>query len=179
VEIAVVADTHGFFDPQFRKALSSVDEVWHAGDFGTIEVADQFSALKPLRGVHGNIDDSQVRARFPEELAFEIENLRVFMTHIAGQPGKYQRHVAAKLRQDQPDVLICGHSHALAVMRDQRFGGMLFLNPGAAGHHGFHLQRTFLKCRIANGAVDQIRVVELGARGRRTKHNEGFAGDSE
>jgi predicted phosphodiesterase len=89
------------------------------------------------------------------------------MTHITGRPGQYDSRIRAELRRNPPDLLIGGHSHILHVERDDRHGGMQFMNPGAAGHQGFHLQRTLLKFTLADGAVERIRLVELGPRGRR------------
>lgn len=169
MEIGIIADTHSFFDPNLPEIFEKVDEIWHAGDFGNLDVANQLAQIKPTKGVYGNIDTEDIREAYPEDLWFEIEGVTVWMTHIAGRPGRYNPRVRQQLTKKRPDVLICGHSHLLMVQRDQKFGNMLYLNPGAAGHHGFHQKRTLLKCRIANGKIDNLRVIELGARGRKMK----------
>ena len=170
IEIGLISDTHGFLDPQVAKAFADVDEIWHAGDFGSIEIAQQVAEIKPLRGVYGNIDDPVIREGFDENLRFQCEGVGVWMTHIAGRPGRYPAKIRRKLQSDPIDVLVCGHSHICHVERDKQMGGMLYLNPGAAGHSGFHVTRTLLKCRFFKGKVENLRVVELGSRGRKPNH---------
>lgn len=167
MEIGIIADTHSFFDPNLPEIFAGVDEIWHAGDFGNGQIDQQLATIKPLKAVYGNIDTGDIRETYPEDLWFEIEGVTVWMTHIAGRPGRYDRRVKQLLMKKRPDVLVCGHSHMLLVQRDEKFDNMLYLNPGAAGHHGFHNKRTLLKCRIADGKVDNLRVIELGARGRK------------
>ena len=162
-----MADTHGFFDPQVAQHFAECDEIWHAGDFGTLRVAEQLSALKPLRGVFGNIDDQAIRDIYPEDLWFECCGVRIWMTHIAGHPGRYDRRVQQQLDRKSPQLLICGHSHILRVDRDKRHNGMLCLNPGATGHHGFHLLRTIMLADFADGQITALNIVELGPRGIR------------
>ena len=111
--------------------------------------------------------NAQIQDEYPEDLRFELEGLDIWITHIAGRPGRYDQRVRTLLKNNPPNVLICGHSHILHVETDARFGQLQYLNPGAAGHHGFHQIRTLLKFRIQNGVLDKIRVIELGTRGRR------------
>ena len=168
VEIGILSDTHGFFDPRLPKILESVDEIWHAGDFGGGQVADKLERIKPMRGVFGNIDTDDIRLRFPEDLKFEVEGMRVWMTHIAGRPKRYDPRVKRMLQAGEiPDLLICGHSHILRIEKDKRFENMQYINPGAAGHHGFHRVLTLLKCTLDEGDVKNVRVIELGQRGRK------------
>ena len=167
MEIGLISDTHGFVDPRVFKSFADVDEVWHAGDFGTMDVADQLAEFKPFKGVFGNIDDIILQETYPEDLRFDCEGLDVWITHIAGRPGRYDSRVRKILKSNPPDVLICGHSHMLHVETDSRFNDMQYLNPGAAGHQGFHQVRTLLKFQISDGKLDRIRVVELGTRGRK------------
>src|SRR5687768_5621717 len=116
--IALLSDTHGYLDDSVFKYVENCDEIWHGGDFGTMEVADKLSAVKPMKGVYGNIDNTVLRAKFPENLLMKTEGMKILMTHIAGPPGKYSPRVRTLLLQEKPDVLICGHSHILKVMRD-------------------------------------------------------------
>ncbi len=162
--IGLISDTHGFLDPAVFEYFSECDQIWHAGDFGPVEVSEQLSEFKPLRGVYGNIDDGAIRALHPEHDRFECEGVDVWMTHIGGYPGKYDRRVASKIRQQPPDLFICGHSHILRVMRDKRLGNMLHFNPGAAGRHGFHAMRTLLRFEVADGKVGRLQAIELGPR---------------
>ena len=168
LEIGIISDTHGFFDQRLEEIFESVDEIWHAGDFGDGEVADRLAAIKPLRGVYGNIDTGDLQERFPEDLFFQIEGVDVWMTHIAGRPGRYDPRVKERLRNNPPTMLVCGHSHMLRIERDEKSAGMMYVNPGAAGHHGFHNKLTLLKCTVDAGEVRNFRVIELGNRGRKT-----------
>ncbi len=170
MEIGLISDTHGYLDPRIAKLFSNCDEIWHAGDFGSLEIAQQLSTIKPLRGVFGNIDDQSVRAEFPEDLRFECEGVDIWITHIAGRPGRYDRRVARQLQANAPQVLICGHSHILRVERDPKFAHMHYINPGAAGNQGSHQMRTVLKCRVQDGVLDRLRLIELGPRG--SKHRQ-------
>lgn len=165
LRIGLLSDTHGFLDPAVFEYFADCDEVWHAGDFGPVGILDQLNQFKPLRGVWGNIDGAEVRASVPRELDWECAGLKVFMTHITGYPGAWDRRVRPQLADIKPDIVIGGHSHILKVMRDQALG-LVHLNPGAAGHHGWHTVRTILRFQIDAGKLGNMQAIELGARGR-------------
>jgi len=169
MEIGLISDTHSYLDPRVFKLFENCDEVWHAGDFGQNVAEPLAKAFPVFRGVYGNIDDDEIKNIYPEDQRFKLEGVDVWMTHIAGRPGRYDRRVGQQLGNGAPDLLICGHSHILHVEKDARFNNMQYINPGAAGHHGFHLERTLLKFTIADGLVSRIRLIELGPRGRRQK----------
>ena len=163
-KICILSDTHGHYDPQIEGYLEDCREIWHAGDFGGLEVADQLRALRPLRGVYGNIDGSDVRREFPEVLRFVYEGVKVLMIHIGGKPGKYPAQVRKLLLEDPPDLFICGHSHILRAMPDEKFK-TFHLNPGACGNQGIHLVKTIVRLRINEGKMTRLEVIELGSRG--------------
>src|SRR5688500_18660106 len=165
MKIGLLADTHGFLDPKIFEHFRNCDEVWHAGDFGDSKVADELESFKPLRAVYGNIDDKAMQVRFPEDLFFTCEGFSVWITHIGGAPPGYNRRIKKLLASRAPDIFICGHSHILRVARDPSFGGMLYLNPGAAGNQGFHHMKTLLRIEINNKDVKKMEVIELGKRG--------------
>jgi putative phosphoesterase len=156
MRIGLMADTHGFLDPAIYDYFAECDEVWHAGDFGPIAVVEELESFKPLRGVWGNIDGEKVRAALPKDSQWECEGLRVYMTHIEDR-----RAATADYR---PGVFICGHSHILKVARAP--DSCLHLNPGAAGHHGWHKVRTILRFTVSDGRLSQLEAIELGPRGR-------------
>lgn len=168
--IGLLADTHGYLDPTLWDYFDDRDEIWHAGDFGC-GVAELLRQRKPLRGVYGNIDDGVVRADYPEHLRFRCEQVDVWMTHIGGQPGRYAKGIRSQLINNPPTLFICGHSHLLQVGRDSAVGKVLFLNPGAAGHQGFHAMRTALRFEIEGCEIRHMQVIELGPRGRQ-QHKE-------
>ena len=163
MKIGLLSDTHSYLDPKVFEYFADCDEVWHGGDVGDASLLDELEAFKPLRGVYGNIDDSAVRRRLPLNLNFEVEGLRVFITHIGGYPGRYTPRVRKLLDEHKPGLYICGHSHILKVMMDKK-RHCLHMNPGACGKHGFHRMRTLLRFDVADGRVDNLEVIELGLR---------------
>lgn len=166
LRVGLISDTHGWLDPAVFKYFEEVDEIWHAGDFGTLKLSDQLAAFKPLRGVYGNIDGHELRAVHPKELFLEIEGVQIYMRHIAGYPGNYNSQTRAVVSSKKFDMLICGHSHITKVMRDKENHNMLSVNPGAAGQHGFHKIRTIMRFTLDNAAITNMEVIELGRRGK-------------
>jgi putative phosphoesterase len=160
MKITLLSDSHSYMDEQVLKLCAGSDEIWHAGDIGSPRVCDQLAKVAKVRAVFGNIDDPSLRREWPEELAFEIENYKVWMTHIGGYPGRYHRGIKEKLREFKPDLYICGHSHILKVMPDKDLG-LLHMNPGAIGKQGLHQIRTLLRFKIENGKLSDLEVVEL------------------
>jgi uncharacterized protein len=162
--IGLLSDTHHYLDPQVAEYFGGCDEIWHAGDFGTIGIAQELEKIAPLRGVYGNIDGTDVRQVFPLTIRFQIEGLDVLMTHIGGNPGRYALPIRQEVELNTPDVFICGHSHILKIVRDKPNKNMLFLNPGAAGKQGFQLYRTIVRFDIESGKLQNMEVVTLGER---------------
>lgn len=156
--IGVISDTHGTFDDKLRNFLKDVDEIWHAGDFGSLALADEIVAFKPLRGVYGNIDGGVSRRVYGEFNCFECENKRVLITHIGGYPRHYSPQAVAQIQRLKPDIFVAGHSHILKVMFDPIYN-LLHINPGAAGQSGFHKVRTAVRFVIDG---DDIRDMEVG-----------------
>jgi hypothetical protein len=159
--IALLSDTHGFLDPGLFKYLDSCDEIWHAGDIGTIDVCEKLRAIKPLRAVYGNIDGQDIRKEYPKNLHFVSEGVSVFMTHIGGYPGRYDPEALALIKETKPQLFICGHSHILRVMYD-KVHNLLHINPGAAGIQGFHQVKTLVRFSLVQGDIQDMEVVELG-----------------
>ena len=143
VHVGLISDTHGFLDEAIFTHFEKCDEVWHAGDFGP-EVLDRLKKFKPVRGVFGNIDGAEIRSELQLDLEWECEGLRVYMTHIGGYPGCYDRRAKRKLATRKPDLFICGHSHIARVMRDSELK-LLHMNPGACGRIGWHVKRTAIR----------------------------------
>ena len=159
--IGLISDTHGVFDAQFKEFFEPVDQIWHAGDFGGgMDLAAEIDRFKPLVGVAGNCDNHDLRFIHPLHRFFECEGMKILMTHIGGYPGRYDARALKLIDQYHPDILVCGHSHILKVMRDQK-RNMLVINPGAAGIQGFHLVRTALRFHIDNGNIHDMEIFEL------------------
>ena len=163
-KIGLLSDTHGFLDQKVFKYFENVDEVWHAGDIGDLAVVDQLKAFKPLRAVFGNIDGKEIRQIFPEDLHFELEGKKIFITHIGGYPGRYNARAKKIIEETHPDLFICGHSHILKIIPDKTFN-LLHINPGACGNYGWHKIKTLVRFELAAGKIQNLEVIEIGTRG--------------
>ena len=162
--IALLSDTHNYLDPKLFKYLETCDQIWHAGDIGTISITDELSKIKPLIAVYGNIDGQDVRKVHPLNQRFMCEGVDVFMTHIGGYPDRYSIEALAEIKKNPPKLFISGHSHILKVIFDKKFQ-LLHINPGAAGIHGFHNIKTMVRFTIDSDKIKDLEVIELGKRG--------------
>ncbi len=162
--IGLLSDTHHFLDESVFRHFEGCDEIWHAGDFGTSAIADKLKAFRPLRGVYGNIDGQDIRSVYPETLRWVCEGVKVMMTHIGGYPPKYNPAVKKELEADPPGLFICGHSHILKIIYDDRLQ-CLHMNPGAAGQQGWHKVRTLIRFSVDGANMKDCEVIELGKRG--------------
>lgn len=162
--IGLISDTHGYLDDAVFKHFEPCDEVWHAGDFGSYEVAEGLKKFKPLRGVYGNIDGQPIRSEFPEVLKFSSEGVKVLMIHIGGYPARYSPLARIEITAYRPALFISGHSHILKIMYDKKYE-CLHINPGAAGNQGWHRVRTVVRFVIDGSNIKDCDVIELGKRG--------------
>ncbi len=159
-KIGLISDTHHFLDDTVFEHFRNCDEIWHGGDFGTIEIAEKLSAFRPLKGVYGNIDGPDIRLVYPEQIVFKCEEVRVMMRHIGGYPPKYNPETMKQLLMHQPQLFISGHSHILKVMYDEKLN-CLHMNPGAAGKQGWHKVRTLIRFVIDGKEMKDCEVIEL------------------
>jgi putative phosphoesterase len=164
--IGLLSDTHGFLDPKLFKFFDSCDELWHAGDIGNIEIADQLAKFKPLKAVYGNIDGTEIRLTYPQHQRFLCEDVDVWMTHIGGYPGKYDRLVREQIYANPPKLFISGHSHILKVIYDKKLS-LLHINPGAAGNSGYHQVKTAIRFTISGSDIKDLEILELPREGNR------------
>ena len=162
-KIGVISDTHGTFDEPLREFLRDVDEVWHAGDIGSIELADTIAAFKPLRAVFGNIDGGIMRRAYNEFAYFRIEDTDVLMTHIGGYPRRYDPRAVAKIQAARPKIFVAGHSHILKIIYDPIYN-LLHINPGAAGQYGSHKVRTAVRFEIDGEEICNMEIWEYPRR---------------
>ena len=162
--IGLLSDTHGLLDDRIFEHFAECDEVWHAGDWGSLEVVNKLQAFKPLRGVWGNIDGYEIRQQFPQHNRFRCEEVKVWLTHIGGYPGKYDPSVRPGIFQQPPKLFVCGHSHILKVQFDKNLD-LLHINPGAAGKYGFHKVQTLIRFEIDGEKIQNLEVIELKPKG--------------
>jgi len=165
LKILLLSDTHSYIDDRILSYVKTADEVWHAGDIGSLEVTDSIEKYSKLRAVYGNIDNHDIRQAFPLHQQFNIGTLKIFITHIGGYPKRYNPKIKNELYAYKPDLFICGHSHILKVMRDEKLN-LVHMNPGAIGIHGFHQKRTMLRFEINNGKLQNLEVIDFGKRGQ-------------
>jgi len=161
--IGLISDTHGYIEPKLFEFFEHIDEIWHAGDMGGIEISERLKKFKPLRGVYGNIDDQQIRSEFPKNNRFKCEEAEIWITHIGGYPGKYDKQVKPKLEQNPPNLFIAGHSHILKIQYDEKLD-FLHINPGAIGNSGFHKVKTALRFNIDGKQFKDMEILELPRR---------------
>lgn len=159
-KILLLSDTHSYIDDRILEYVQQADEIWHAGDIGDISVTDKLAEIKPLRAVYGNIDDNKARAEFPLNNRFTLEGVDVWITHIGGYPGKYNPAIRKEITENPPKLFICGHSHILKVMPDKQLG-LIHMNPGAVGKHGFQKVRTMLRFELNKGRIENLEVIEF------------------
>jgi putative phosphoesterase len=158
--IGLISDTHNYLDKAVAAHFKTCDLIWHAGDFGSIAIADELNTIRPLSGVYGNIDGADIRSVYPEQLVFMCEEVKVMIRHIGGYPPKYNPETKKELLQHRPQLFISGHSHILKVMYDDKLS-CLHMNPGAAGKQGWHKVRTLIRFTIDGKDMKDCEVIEL------------------
>ena len=158
--IVLLSDTHHTLDERFFPHFDKADEIWHAGDIGSLSVTDTLKKFAPIRVVYGNIDDNTIQTEFKANLYFNCEKVNVMITHIGGYPGRYDKKILPLIEQANPDLFICGHSHILKVIYDKKHK-LLHMNPGAIGNFGIHTVKTILCFSIDGKKIKDLRVVEV------------------
>jgi uncharacterized protein len=164
MQIGLISDTHGYLDESVFEHFKNCDEIWHAGDIGSIEIIKKLQDFIPTRFVFGNIDSKEIQWQVPENQRFNLEGFDIWMTHIGGSPPNYNPAVKKVFKENPPDIFVCGHSHILRVVRDDKLNNMIYLNPGAAGREGFHKMRTLMRFVLNDKKITNFEVVELGKR---------------
>lgn len=162
-KILLLSDTHSYLDDRILDYAKEADEIWHAGDFGSLDLIKKLEEIKPLKGVYGNIDDPIIQKEFPEVNRFSCEGVEVLMIHIGGYPGKYTALAKKEISEKKTDLFISGHSHILKVMFDEK-NNLLHMNPGACGNQGWHQMKTMLRFAIDGKEIKDLEVIELGKR---------------
>ena len=160
MKIGLLSDTHSIIDKRILKFFENCDEIWHAGDIGTIKTLKSLEKFKKIRAVYGNIDNHQIRKEVNEFLLLKYEKLVILIIHIAGKPPKYNKITYNLIKKHKPNILICGHSHILKIHRDKE-NDILIINPGASGNIGFHKFKTAIRFNIINSNIKNLEIIEL------------------
>jgi putative phosphoesterase len=160
VRIGILSDTHSLIHPSTYEFFKDCDEIWHAGDIGNFQSAEELRKFKPLRAVYGNIDGGELRKIFPRDLVFFVEQVKVVMTHIGGYPGHYEKTAIELIRKEKPQLFVTGHSHILKVMFDKKYQ-LLFINPGAGGKYGLHNSITMVRFIVEGDQMKDLEVLDI------------------
>jgi len=160
IKIGLISDTHNYLHPKIVTFFKDVDEIWHAGDIGSVDIIENLEKFKTLRAVYGNIDGHEVRMICPKHQIFKCEELNVYMVHIGGYPGRYEKAVQKIIIDKKPDLFISGHSHILKVINDKKYK-LLHINPGAAGKNGLHKFITFVRFKISQKRIYDLEIMEI------------------
>ena len=160
MKILILSDTHGHLDDRIIYYTKKVDEIWHAGDIGPIELIELLKKTVKVNAVYGNIDGKKIRSSYNEYLSFFCEKISILLIHIAGKPIYYNKKTNELIKKHKPKILVCGHSHILKVVNDKK-NNLLYINPGAAGKFGFHKKRTMIKIEVINNELKKLEVIEL------------------
>jgi len=159
-KILLISDTHSYIDERIIHYAKNVDQVWHAGDIGDINVMDSLKEVSNVKAVHGNIDNNIIRKEYSENLRFKCEEVDVWITHIGGYPGRYSKKIKNIINDNPPDLFVCGHSHILKVINDKKLN-LLHINPGAIGKQGFHKVRTMVRFEISKKEIKNLEIIEF------------------
>lgn len=162
-KVLVISDTHSYIDDRIIKYASEANYVIHAGDIGSFEVIRKLKSVSKVLFVYGNIDGNEIRSESNKFEFFKLNDLKILLTHISGKTPKYNKETLTKIKEHNPNLLIAGHSHILKIQFD-KINKLIFLNPGAAGRHGFHLKRTMLRFDIKLNKIENLEIIELGSR---------------
>jgi putative phosphoesterase len=160
IRIGILSDTHSIIHPRTFEFFKDCDEIWHAGDIGNFQTAEELRKFKPLRAVYGNIDGTELRKMFPRDLVFMIEKIKVVITHIGGFPGRYEQTARGLIQKEGPQLFVTGHSHILKVMFDKKYD-LLFVNPGAAGKYGFHKSITMVRFVVEGDQMKDMEILDI------------------
>jgi uncharacterized protein len=160
-KIGLMSDTHGWLDPSLHEWFAGVEMILHAGDVGSETVLLELETIAPTFAVRGNVDGGLWARALPVERVVTVGRWRIVLLHIAGSPQKPALEAKVLMERERPDLLLVGHSHIAVI---QRVGDVLWVNPGAAGRQGLHVERTAAVLHLEEEM--RIDFITLGPRGR-------------
>jgi putative phosphoesterase len=144
LRIFVLADTHNKLPQKIIDLARDADEIWHLGDVCSEIILDELRAIgPPVTIVRGNCDSN---FEWPLVVDLKRGGLRFRLEHIPPD-----------VSPDDVDVVLHGHTH---VPRNEKRGGVLFLNPGCVTRLNQGSPASVAWLEIANGRI-KWRFVEL------------------
>ena len=154
--IGVISDTHGLLRDEAVEALEGSHLILHAGDVGSPEILERLALIAPVAVVRGNTDYGDAAAAWPgtDVVRLTDEGRDVFA---------YLLHDIDLLDLDPAAsgfaVVVYGHSHRPAM---ERRDGVLYFNPGAAGHRRFTLPLTVGRLNVGDDGSVSGEIIDLG-----------------
>jgi len=141
--VGILSDTHGLLRPEVESILSGCDQILHAGDIGDPQVLERLARIAPVTAVRGNMDYGTWSNKLPVTEMVEAGGIYFYilhdLSHLDLDPA------AAGIR-----VVVSGHTHRPEMIRKD---GVIYLNPGSAGHRRSAYPVTLATVRIADGHV--------------------------
>ena len=150
VRIGLISDTHGLLRPQALDFLRGSDHILHAGDIVGAAILGQLAGLAPLTAVRGNNDYGDWAQALPESVTVTLGGVVIHMLHDL-------KELAIDPAAQGVRVVVAGHSHKPAC---EERGGVLYVNPGAAGRRRFTLPVSVGELLVEDGQVE-VRLVTL------------------
>ena len=89
MQIGIISDTHGFLSPSVFNQFKDVEQIFHAGDIGGIEIIKQLEQIAPVRAVCGNMDDWNIKRNFPPVLFSAQADKIICLVHDIGNKKKF------------------------------------------------------------------------------------------
>ena len=137
--------------PQVIEAFQGVDLILHAGDTYTLPVLDELETVAPVLVSEGDDDPFEIvndkRAR--HEHFITVEGMTIWLSHYGLWSNSSQK--------EQPDIIICGHSHRSAVENNNT----LRVNPGSPTFPSYnHTLGTVAILDVKSGKAE-ARIVQL------------------
>ncbi len=159
-KVGILSDTHGYWDDRYITHFEGCDIILHAGDVGDYAIVERLRSICPVVAVCGNADSGEVRRKCRELEIFDIEGVKVLLTHIGGYPGKWRPGMKRLLAENSIKLMVDGHSHILKVIYDSDLA-LLHINPGAAGQQGWHRVRTLVRLVVDGSDMRDCEIIEL------------------
>src|SRR5262249_43642929 len=119
-----------------------------ARDATSARVLELLGEFARVEGVHGNMDDPELRATLPEQLVVEVGGSRIGMLHIPGPAAGRAERLAERFRGC--DAVVYGHTH---MPEAGQHDGVWLLNPGSPTQRHRAPTRSLLTLEIVAGAI--------------------------
>ncbi|MBA2505369.1 MAG: metallophosphoesterase family protein [Thermoleophilaceae bacterium] len=155
--IGIISDTHTRPLPQDCIArLETTELILHAGDFADAETLAAIRAIgPPVKAVHGNVDDSDIRRTLPGELLVKAGAATFAILHDAGP----RANRLARMRKHFPkaNAVVFGHSH---IPLHEHEDGFHVFNPGSPTDRRSQPVHTMGLATVGHGTI-AFEIVEL------------------